>query len=223
MLSGVTIAMVDEIVSSDVAILDLLRKQDAMTVAEMATSLDVTATAVRQRLSRLLGQGFIERAATKASRGRPSHSYWLTDRGRRKTGANFVDLAIALWEEIRQIKDLEVRQGLLQRIATRLADQYADQMTGHTLEERMESASRIFAERQVPFTVENNGELPVLTALACPYPDLAERDRAICAMEKLLFSKLVGHDLKLSDCRLDGGNCCTFEPADRNYGETTDK
>lgn len=215
--------MIDEIVSSDVAILDLLRKQDAMTVAELATSLDVTATAVRQRLSRLLGQGFIERATMKASRGRPCHSYWLTDRGRRKTGANFVDLAIALWDEIRQIKDIDVRQGLLQRIATRLAQQYASQVSGQTLQERMESVAHLFDERQIPFTVENDSELPILTALACPYPVLAENDRGICAMERLLFSELLGQDMKLSECRLDGGNCCTFTPAVKQHGETIDR
>src|SRR6185437_7654705 len=40
--------------SSDRALLDLLRRRGPMTVAEMAAQLGVTATAVRNRLSRLL-------------------------------------------------------------------------------------------------------------------------------------------------------------------------
>jgi hypothetical protein len=32
-------------------------------------------------------------------------------------------------------------------------------------------------------------------------------------MERMLFSELVGDNLKLTNCRLDGGSCCTFEPA----------
>ena len=64
--------MAGEIVPSDVAILDLLRKQRTMGVAELAVAMEVTATAVRQRLTRLMGQGYVERTATKASRGRPS-------------------------------------------------------------------------------------------------------------------------------------------------------
>jgi predicted ArsR family transcriptional regulator len=65
----------------------------------------------------------------------------------------------------------------------------------------------------VPFEVERKGQLPVLTALACPYPELAEQDRSVCAMERLLMSELIGEDVRLSECRLDGDSCCRFETA----------
>ena len=74
----------------------------------------------------------------------------------------------------------------------------------------MQSVSRVFAERNVPFEVDQSGPLPVLTALACPYPELAEQDRGICAMERMMFSELVGDGLRLSECRLDGDACCRF-------------
>ena len=75
----------------------------------------------------------------------------------------------------------------------------------------MENLAAIFIERDIPFEVENSGQLPVLTALACPYPDLAEQDRGVCAMEKMFFSELIGESLRLTECRLDGATCCTFE------------
>ncbi|MEQ8788084.1 MAG: winged helix-turn-helix transcriptional regulator [Pirellulaceae bacterium] len=205
--------MNDEIVSSDVAILDLLRKCDSLSVAELASAMEVTATAVRQRLTRLMAQGYIERFATKAGRGRPSHSYMLTQSGRRKTGANFADLAVALWQEIRDIKDVEVRRGLLQRLSKRLAEMYRDRISGATLDERMESLAGLFAERRIPFSVDRSGDLPILTAHACPYPELAEQDRSVCAMERIMFSELLGENVRLTDCRLDGdASCCTFTP-----------
>jgi len=203
--------MTDDFIASDAAILDLLRKSDELTVAQLAESLEVTATAVRQRLARLRAQGYIERETAKASRGRPSHYYRLTEQGRRRTASNFADLAVALWEEIRLVRDEQVRRGLLQRISTRLAAKYADQISGNTLEERMRSLSRVFNERRIPFAVEVDGGLPVLTALACPYPELAENDRGVCAMERVLFSELLGENVRLNRCRLDGENCCTFE------------
>ena len=55
--------MVQHVIESDVAVLDLLRKNQAMTVAGIAKSLGVTATAVRQRLTRLMDEGCIEREA----------------------------------------------------------------------------------------------------------------------------------------------------------------
>jgi predicted ArsR family transcriptional regulator len=208
------VGMTAEIIPSDVAILDLLRKQRTMSVIELASVMGVTATAVRQRLTRLMAQGFIDRELDRAGRGRPSHRYVLTEAGRRKTGANFGDLAIALWEEIRSIADPEVRTGLIQRLSRRLAQMYSSKIDGETLESKMEAVAELFKERQIPFHVEPAqapNQLPVLTALACPYPELAEQDRSVCAMERMLFSELLGESVKLSKCRLDGADCCTFE------------
>jgi DeoR family transcriptional regulator, suf operon transcriptional repressor len=197
--------------SSDVGILDLLRKAGPLGVTELARATQVTATAVRQRLVRLMAQGLIERHLSRSSRGRPSHRYELTGKGRRQSGANFVDLALALWKEVRAIEDLEVRRGLLQRIARTMAEMYGAQITGSTTAERMREVSGLFAERNVPFDVDQSGPLPVLTALACPYPELAEKDRGICALERMMFAELVGSGLRLTNCRLDGDTCCRFE------------
>jgi predicted ArsR family transcriptional regulator len=160
-----------------------------------------------------MGQGLIERHTARTGRGRPSHEYSLTEKGRRETGDNYGDLALTLWNEIRSIKDPEIRRGLLQRIATGLAARYTGRVSGETLGARMTSLVEVLGERKIPFAVDESGELPVLTALACPYPDLAEQDRGVCAMEKMLFSELLGEGLKLTECRLDGANCCTFETA----------
>lgn len=197
---------------SDAGLMDLLRKSQALGVAELAAAMHVTPTAVRQRLVRLMAEGLIERELTRLARGRPSHRYRLTAKGVRQSGSNFADLAIALWQEVRRIKDPEVRTGLLRRIAQTMAGEYSGQVSGETTSERMESVRQLLAERKVPFAVETSGQLPVLTALACPYPELAEQDRGICAVEKMLFTELLGSPVRLTECRLDGAStCCRFQ------------
>lgn len=197
--------------TSDAAILDLLRQAGGLCVADLVEQTGVTGTAVRQRLNRLMGQGLVERQLERAARGRPSHKYRLTEKGLRGTGDNYADLAIVLWNEVRAIQDPEVRRGLLQRLAESLAQRYAGQIEGRTLAEKMQSLSALLGDRDVPFRVEQQSGLPVLTALACPYPDLAQQDRSICAMERMLFSAVLGTGVKLAECRLDGASCCTFE------------
>ena len=203
--------------NSDTTMLDLLRKADALGIGQLASAMGVTATAIRQRLNRLMRQGLIERSLTRADeespagRGRPSYCYRLTDRGRRHAGDNFGDLAVVMWKEIRAVKDPEVRRGLLERLAKAMAEMYGPQVTGETAEERMRSVSQLLRGRGVPFSVQHTGGLPVLVAEACPYPGLPEQDRSLCAMERMLFSKLVAQDVRLTDCRLDGASCCTFE------------
>lgn len=192
--------------------LQLLRSSGPVGITGMAEALGVTKTAIRQRLSRLMADGLIERMLVPSSKpGRPCHRYSLTDKGQRRTGSNFADLTIALWQEVRAIPDPAVRSGLFHRLAKRLAASLAAEVQGVTAAERMESIASAFRERDMPFSTEKTGELPVLTALSCPYPGLAEQDRAICAVERMMFSELIGSPVRLEECRLDGGNCCRFE------------
>jgi predicted ArsR family transcriptional regulator len=201
----------DVATSSDEALLNLLRERESLSVSQLAVEMDVTATAVRQRLRRLMDQGYIARYAEKAGRGRPSHRYRLTDDGHRKAGTNLPDFAVAAWEEIRRIEDEDVRRELLTKIARRLVRRVAEQVRGETFEEKIESLVQFFEQRHIPYRVEREGELPVLTALSCPYPDLADEQRTICSIERDMFEEVLGGVIRQHACRLDGGNCCSFE------------
>jgi predicted ArsR family transcriptional regulator len=182
-----------------------------MGVAELAEHLAVTPTAVRQRLTRLMGLGYVSRQAKKAGRGRPSHHYRLTSEGRRRAGTNLADFAVAAWEEIRQIDDPLIRRELIQRIAKRLVRRVAEHIRGETTEEKIESLVQFFEQRRIPYRVDRDGKLPVLTALSCPYPELEDDQRTICSMERSMFEELFGGEVKQHACLLDGGNCCSFE------------
>jgi DeoR family suf operon transcriptional repressor len=197
--------------STDADFLDLLRSTGALSVAELADAMEVTPTAVRQRLTRLMSQEIIRREAIRNGRGRPKHRYWLTDKGLRMTGSNFADLAMALWKEVRALNDPELRREMLRRIAQALARGYANQVQGKTTIERLRSVAEILAQRRIPASVDENSAKPTLIAQVCPYPELAEQDKSICTMERLMFSELVGEDLRLTECRLDGGEQCRFQ------------
>lgn len=215
----------------DHAVIDLLRVDDGLGIGCLASSLGVTATAVRQRLDRLMRQGLVERSAIGGRRGRPSHTYRLTDAGRRIGGDNFHDLAIVLWREIRAVSDAEVRRGLIGRIGSSLAGLHRDDVRGLTPRDRLRDVAALMRRNQIACVVEEPavgpadevstasgdaaaGGLPVLTSYACPYPDLAEQDRGICAAERIMIEELVGHPVRLAECRLDGGSCCRFSMAE---------
>lgn len=201
--------------TSDAEVLQLLRTTGPMGVRELALMTRVTPTAVRERLARLLAQGLVRREPVRGGRGRPRHRYELTEQGLRLTGSNFMDLATAMWREISGIEDPDLRRMLLWRVVRALAHVYGEHVHGDTVEERMRAISDLLAERRVPFTVEQLGDVPVLRAHACPYPNLANQDRTICALERVLFSELLHQDIHLAQCRLDGAPCCQFQPYGR--------
>lgn len=216
---------------NDRLLLDHLRRHPVASVGDLGDLLGVTATAIRQRLTRLMAEGLVERrlrppaggeGEKRSGRGRPSYDYCLTEQGRHAAGDNYHDLAEILWEEIRGIEDREVRVGLIRRVAEKLASRYSDQVGGEDLAERMHNLMALMGEREVPVEVDESGGLPVLTMLACPYPQLAEQDRSICAVEKVMISEVLGQGVKLSECRLDGGACCSFEPSESVEPSTTE-
>jgi predicted ArsR family transcriptional regulator len=213
--------------SSDAALVEFLRVEGTAGVGDLATALGVTATAVRQRLERLMKAGLVERSGgdKPLGRGRPAHRYGLTAEGRQSGGDNFRDLALVLWREIRGIQAPDVRRGLLTRIGSAMAGAYRDRVVGSTPEARLERVAELLRERHVSCSVagvETAGGLPVLTTYACPYPDLAEQDRGICAAERQMLEELVGTDVKLSECRLDGASCCRFTAVAQAVGEGSD-
>ncbi len=205
--------MLPSVTDSDEYVLNLLRKRGGAEISELGQALGVTATAVRQRLARLMDDGLVCREeVVRGGRGRPSHRYRLTEKGTRSSGNNYAELVDVLWAEIRSIENPDVRGGLLKRIAKQLAERAGD-LTGDTLEERMQKLAELMQERHIPFEVDKSGALPVLTAVACPYPELVEQDKSICAMERMLFSEVLGETMRLTDCRPHGDSCCSFAPS----------
>lgn len=198
---------------NELNVVQLLIEHNSCSIADLEGYLNVTATAVRQRLNRLLAAGLIDRSIESQERGRPTHRYWLTAAGQKLAGNNLADFAEALWYEIQQIPDKSIRQSIIQGASNRLAANYSNQISGRTREERLNSMATLFRKRDIPVAVAVNNGQPTLTILACPYPDLANDNHEICEMEKQLFSQVVDGSIELCKCQRDGDSCCSFQAA----------
>ena len=197
--------------NSDSDLVDLIRIAGPLSVTELSDAMEVTATAVRQRLTRLMAGQMIERETIRAGRGRPKHRYSLTEKGLRQSGSNFTDLALTLWREIRSAGDENLGRDVLRRISRALATGYAAQIHGNTPTERVQSLADLLNKQHIPTSVGSIEGHPTLTTHACPYPNLADHDQSICTMEKMMFSELIGKEMALTQCRLNGGGECRFE------------
>jgi predicted ArsR family transcriptional regulator len=207
----------------DQLVLDLLRRQEPLTVTELTEKLEVTATAVRQRLDRLESGCFIERRKHSGGRGRPTYSYFLTDLGWRQVGVTYTDLAISLWSELVSIPDESVRHTLIQNVSKRMGRAFRDMIPEGSVEDRMRSLANLMANRRIPASFENSSGLPILEVHACPYPDLTGRDheRSLCQLEQQVLSEAIGQPLELSCCKLDGHTSCQFKPVQNLVEESS--
>lgn len=199
----------------DHLVLELLRRQEGLTVHDLIAKLEVTQTAVRIRLDRLEAMGLLERRKAAAGRGRPVYRYFLTQAGWREVGVTYTDLALAFWEEIGSLADRELRQRLVDGAARRMGQAYAQQLSGASVEERLLAMAKLLSDRKIPTKVERGERLPVLTVEACPFPGMIDADhRLACELEEQVLSRALGSKLELSCCRLDGHGSCQFRPVE---------
>lgn len=211
--------------SVDRDLLLCLRSGEPKTIGDLTELLGVTATAIRQRIERLLEIGLIDREKVVAGRGRPTFRYLLTVAGYRRAGADASDLAEAMWREIVNLTNDDVREKLITAIAKRMGAQYAAVMradesipsvdqASDQFARRMQQLSAMLQSREIPAVVScgDHSHLPVLDIEACPYPNMtdASDDRTMCRLEEKMLSEALGEDVHLSSCRLDGDVCCQF-------------
>jgi len=175
----------------------------------------------------------IERQSIRNGRGRPHHTYQITELGRRRLGDNYSELALLLWSELQTIDEVDVRQRVTGRIRDAMVQRYGANVRGTVLSDRFAQLGVALSDRG--FSVEIDSRpvdseviessesdlspagsrkvLPILRENHCPYLELAQQDSGICELEQQVFEKVLGVPLTLASCCRDGGNCCEFHPA----------
>ncbi len=198
----------------DRAFLADLRKSGGATVQALCDRQGVTATAIRQRLTRLQAQGLISRESTKGERGRPSHTYAVTTEGLRHLGDNYRDLALMLWDEVTLIDDGAVRSKLIGRLRDRLVKTYGREVRSTSMSDRLEELRGLLTTLGFDVELRQQGDelLPILRENSCPYHDIAARDASICDLEQTVFSEVLGVPVHRTQCCRDGDQCCEFSP-----------
>jgi len=184
------------------------------TVQEICTALEVTATAVRQRLVRLQALQMVARELVRAGRGRPHHVYRVTQAGLCELGDNYAELAQILWREMKNIEDRTVRERIVSRVEDALVEQFGNVAARGPLTDRMHQLTTALRDRGFQVEMDQSGLLPILRENSCPYFELASSDPAICELEQAVFRRVLGADVKLTHCCLDGHHCCEFQAAE---------
>ena len=192
-------------------IIEYIQRNGPTSIKELEDLLGVTTNAVRQHLSSLQAEGYIERQRVHTGVGRPHHAYSITAKARELFACHCDDLALTLLEEVFALEGRERALLLLDRVGSRLAQQYADSVRSEVLQERVQELAKALYHRGVltGVTVEDENTI-ILRTYTCPYHELAQEHRDICAMDEELMRKVLGSDVNLSACMMDGHRGCSF-------------
>ena len=191
-------------------ILDYLRLHSQATVRELGEHLRLTSTGIRQHLTVLERDGLIASHEERGHVGRPALVYRLTSQGDALYPKQYEALANALIEEARGLLGPDALQKLMKNVAARFAEPYMARLEGKAGEERAAEATRVIQERGCLADCSAEGGDLLIRQQTCPFPDVASRNSAVCALEVEFVRRLVGADARLTTSLLRGDDACTY-------------
>ena len=150
---------------------------------ELATQLDVSASAVRQVLAALAGEGLVTHTAVRVDRGRPKHLFRLTDAGDSLFPRRYGDLTNEVLSYISD-RDPTLFDDVFERRRQRRVEGARARLSGGSFAERVAELARILDEDGylADFTALDGGSYRI-TEHNCAILDVARRYRHACSSE----------------------------------------
>lgn len=148
--------------------------------------------------------------------GRPRLVYILTDEGMERFPTRYMRLTSRLLAQMKETMPKPVVAKLFSQIAVDLANEYASDMQGLTMEERLDFVKEMLAREG--FTVEcelKDGSYQI-HEISCPYYQIGVAHPEVCTVDQTLISKMLALPANKVQCILDGGSHCTYvvQPAE---------
>lgn len=193
-------------------ILEIIKEQGDVTVAELAHRLDMAPVSVRHHLDVLQGENLISspRVRRPGTVGRPQQIYALTDAASAYFPRNHESLAARMLDEIKTVLPAEQLHALFERMADGVARDVHPLPEDASLDQRIDHAVDFLNERGYLARSEKQDDHYLLVTLNCPYAGVAEQHRELCAMDLRLMNHLLGLS-PTPITRLSEGGCrCTY-------------
>ncbi|MBS0571577.1 MAG: ArsR family transcriptional regulator [Proteobacteria bacterium] len=189
----------------------LLASPQGATVEDLCGALGVTHNAIRQHLTALLAQGFVERGAAIASGGRPRACFLLAAAGRELFPRNYALLAGGMLEYLYANGGVAAVQAMLAAMgaklgadaSARLAAAKGDALVAQALADQLDALGY---EAQ---TVAVDGSVEV-EAFNCVFHSLARKHPDVCRFDLAFMSAATGRPVHRTQCMLHGAPACRF-------------
>ena len=190
----------------------LLRHKDGLTVDELGAKLAVTRTAVRQHLAALTGEGLVTPGASKATGGRPTQLYVLSEKGRGLFPRQYSWLAQLMFESM---KEQAGGAGLRRRLAamgTRVGTQLRAQHPAlRTRQDKVLKLAELMEQLGYSTAQTTVLDPTVISADNCVFHDLALKDPDVCEFDLALLSSFTDSRVEHQECMARGGHVCRFK------------
>jgi len=142
--------------------------------------------------------------------GRPRLVYSLTEAGMEKFPTRYLRLTSRLLDQLKSSLPKPMVNKLFSEMAVSLAEEYAEQIQGLTMEDRLELIQHLLAEEGFTVEWEKSGTQYRIHEITCPYLQIGQEHPEVCTVDQTLISRMLAVPAEKIQCILDGSTHCTY-------------
>ena len=205
-------SLLDSLPPTRRALLDTLKRRGEARVDELAATLGVTVSAVRQHLTALDADGWVLHREVRAGPGRPHHLYRLSPEGDRLFPRAYAAIVTDLLAEA-EAEDPEIVERMFERRRARRVERAKVRLDGKSLRERVHELTSILDEDgYLAEAIELPGGAFRIVEHNCAILAVATKYGAACGTE-LEFIREVLPDANVERVAhiMAGGHVCAYE------------
>ena len=194
------------------AIVELLKKNDGMTAGKLAKQLDLHSMTIRQHLSILEREGYIQHYREKISRGRPVYIYKLTPQAKESLFPNnYPRFALGTLDALVVIDGAEkVNQLLEYQMESKIAA-CLNHIEGKSLAEKVEMLAAFLDEEGYQVEVAETPNAYILKEHNCALESIAKQYPQLCQLELSLIQRLLDVPVE-RECHMPtGDSVCSYK------------
>lgn len=187
-------------------ILNLLKRNNQLTVSIIAQDLNITEMAVRRHLNTLERDGIVETTLHRQAMGRPTNVYHLSNIGQEMFPRNYDEFTIDILKDIEELAGNDKVKKLFEMRRERLKERYEKKLTMPDFEERVMELARIHNEQGYMTEVEKAEDgTYIFKEFNCPIAEVAKNFPSICKTEIDLFKEVLQTDHVVCEYCLTSG------------------
>ena len=191
-------------------ILQTLLQTPRSTIITLAEAVGINPISVRHHLTNLQMEGLVEGLEERHGVGRPRLVYVLTDEGMERFPTRYMQLTSRLLSQMKDTMPGPVVAKLFDQIAEDLASQYAKDMQGLSMEERLDFVKEMLGREGFTVDWEKKGVDYQIHEISCPYYQIGVAHPEVCTVDQTLISKMLALPANKVQCILSGAAHCTY-------------
>ena len=192
-------------------IVALLKKQNGMSAGEIAKKLRLHAMTIRQHLSILERDGYIQHCREKMRRGRPVYMYKLTQEAEEQLfPSSYPQFALRLLDTLAVIEGDEKVSRLLECQMEARFSNYIEICHDKCLAEKIKVLVELLNEEGYMVEVEETHSAYIIKEHNCALGSVAKKYRQLCQYELSFFKRLLRNPVERQCHMASGDSLCSY-------------